>query len=523
MIRLVKDIPNLQSMHRFYKDLLGIGDSELHACEFADVLEKIRLLQERHPLPCLGRGESAKLDAMAICNRIMRRENYLIALFNKDILGFDPAAGHPSLPGKDSPTLRPAVTKVLEWNLSFCILNFVFDERHTIRKNFLRDLGKETLREGLNRRFLLMGLINLIFSPFIFAYLLVYMVFRHGEELYRNPRTVSARQYTTNAKWRLREFNELPHYFERRLANSTKKATRYMEQFHNHQLVSIARMTSFIAGSFALVILAITLANEDLLMHFEITQGKSPIWYLAFFGAILAISRSVIPDDVKASDPQKLMTSVVEYTHYLPKHWRGHMHTELVRGEFSQMYQYRLTILLQELISVFVTPFYILFTAPKSTDRLIDFFREFTVHVDGLGYVCSFALFDFKRHGNKRYGALGVISNSDKTQRTRQGKMEKSFLSFVSNNPQWQPDAGGSQYLGKLQDFEQSVILTGTRDTNRSLADSIMARRSKGTPILEAQPVLLPEEGNEEGDNEDFQRGLISILNKYYDYSSNNL
>ena len=30
---------------------------------------------------------------------------------------------------------------------------------------------------------------------------------------------------------------------------------------------------------------------------------------------------------------------------------------------------------------------------------------QFTVHVDELGYVCSFAVFDFQRHGNVNFGA----------------------------------------------------------------------------------------------------------------------
>lgn len=53
-----------------------------------------------------------------------------------------------------------------------------------------------------------------------------------------------------------------------------------------------------------------------------------------------------------------------------------------------------------ELISVVLTPFILWFSLPECAPAIIDFFREFTVHVDGLGFVCSFAVFDFQRHGN---------------------------------------------------------------------------------------------------------------------------
>jgi len=54
----------------------------------------------------------------------------------------------------------------------------------------------------------------------------------------------------------------------------------------------------------------------------------------------------------------------------------------------------------QELLSVVLTPFVLWFSLPDCAPAIVDFFREFTIHVDSLGYVCSFAVFDFQRHGN---------------------------------------------------------------------------------------------------------------------------
>ena len=33
---------------------------------------------------------------------------------------------------------------------------------------------------------------------------------------------------------------------------------------------------------------------------------------------------------------------------------------------------------------------------------IVDFFREYTVQVDSIGHICSFALFDFDRHGDAK-------------------------------------------------------------------------------------------------------------------------
>jgi len=60
----------------------------------------------------------------------------------------------------------------------------------------------------------------------------------------------------------------------------------------------------------------------------------------------------------------------------------------------------KVLIFTQELVSVALTPFVLWFSLPDCAPAIIDFFREFSVHVDGLGYICSFAEFNFERHGN---------------------------------------------------------------------------------------------------------------------------
>lgn len=84
-------------------------------------------------------------------------------------------------------------------------------------------------------------------------------------------------------------------------------------------------------------------------------------------------------------DPEYTITNVTEYTHYLPNHWRGRLHTNEVRADFAMLYQMKVVIFLEELLSILFTPLILWISLPKCSDRLVDFFREFTIHVDGLG------------------------------------------------------------------------------------------------------------------------------------------
>ena len=50
--------------------------------------------------------------------------------------------------------------------------------------------------------------------------------------------------------------------------------------------------------------------------------------------------------------------------------------------------------------SVVLTPFILWSSLHPWAPAIVDFFREFSVQVDGLGHVHNFAVFDLQRHGN---------------------------------------------------------------------------------------------------------------------------
>ncbi|KAL0562376.1 autophagy protein atg9, partial [Marasmius crinis-equi] len=123
-----------------------------------------------------------------------------------------------------------------------------------------------------------------------------------------------------------------------------------------------------------------------------------------------------------------LMTGVITYTHYMPDNWKDQLHSKRVHQEFGELFAMKILIFVEELLSVVLTPFILWLSLPQCAPATIDFFREFTVHVDGRGYVCSFAEFNFERHGNVKFGAPTEVE--DKRMVSNEGKMEKSFLNF---------------------------------------------------------------------------------------------
>ncbi|KIM81480.1 hypothetical protein PILCRDRAFT_8829 [Piloderma croceum F 1598] len=270
-----------------------------------------RLNPRRQPLTALSSAKApnaattstAKLDAHNIANRIVRQENYLIALFNKELLDLHV----PLLPaldrlvggkvgrrlGPDGEGIEKMLTRPLVWNLRFCLMGLLFDPQGRVRKVYLKGKNRTALIEGLRRGFIFIGILNAIFVPFIVLYLLIFV--------------------------------------------------------------------AFISGSFAAVLLLASVIDPDLFVHFEVTPHRTVLFYLGVFGSIMAGARGMMPDDNGVFDPELLMEEVIRYTHYMPGEWKDQMHSKQVFGELFAM---KIAIIVQELV---LTLFVLWFSLPQCT------------------------------------------------------------------------------------------------------------------------------------------------------------
>jgi len=461
----VKDIRRLRNMHDFYHYLLEIPDLEIQTVSWQEVVRRLMLLRDSNPSTAnvvsdhhrrfMGSQSKQRMDAHDIANRLMRRDNYLIALINKDVLDL-------TLP---IPFFRnrQLFSKTLQWNLSLCILDFVFNEQGQVRPHFLKDTHRRALSDGLRRRFLFAGVMNVVCAPFIFVYFMMLYFFRYFTEYQKNPSQIGSRQYTPFAEWKFREFNELWHLFQRRVNMSYPFASRYVDQFPKDKTVQISRFVAFITGALASVLALASVIDPEMFLGFEITRDRTVLFYLGVFGTIWAVARGGVPEENLVFDPEFALSNVTEYTHYLPSHWRGRLHSSEVRSEFALLYQMKVVIFLEEMLSVIFTPFVLWFSLPKCSDRLVDFFREFSVHVDGLGYVCSFAVFDFKK------GANNPVKTDDGVARdlrgeyysTKDGKMLASYYGFIDNYVTNQRPGAPYLHPGTKRDFHPPPAFPG--------------------------------------------------------------
>ncbi|XVE77906.1 hypothetical protein DITRI_Ditri13aG0101500 [Diplodiscus trichospermus] len=446
-LRFFAQLKDTLGIRHFYYNSLHVTDNEIQTMPWATILERVVRLQSSQQL-CVVKD----LSAHDVVMRLMRKENYLIGMLNKGVLAFPisawvPGAGPPVKFGPDGMQHHLILTKTLEWTLNWCILQSMFDRNFCVRSEFISN------PRTLKKRLMVVGLAMLLLSPFLVIFMLVYLFLRHAEQFYNHPSTASSRRWSNLSKWMFREFNEVDHLFKHRINSSVMHASEYIKQFPSPIISIIAKFISFVSGGFAAILIIIAFLEESLLEGHIF--GRNLFWYAAIFGTITAISRAAVTDELLVLDPEGAMSMVVQHTHYMPKRWRGKENTETVRIEFATLFQYNGMMLLEEMASIFLTPFLLLFVVPKRVEDILRFIADFTVDVEGVGHVCSFSAFDFQKHGNGNYASP---RSAPRAQRSSQGKMEKSFLSFQSSYPSWEPDALGKQFLSNIRTFREQKL-----------------------------------------------------------------
>ena len=355
ILMFFKNYKTLCYIHNFYKNELKISSKELQTMQWSTVIDRI------------SKHKKINLTIEDITNKILYKENYFIALIHKNVLDIIPFF----------------YTKQLEFNLRHIILS----DLHNINPI------------SLKRKFILYGILNLFFSFFIFIYLLTHFFASNIDDFYSN-KNIGSRRYSLLAKSQFRDYNELQHFFEKRLNKSIKYSYEYIKQFPSPELDVICKFISLISGAFIGLFLILSILDESILLYVRLFD-RSLIFYTGIFGAISACARSFIKSPENTIyNPSEIMEKIYKYTHYMPTHWVNKCDSYRIRDEFLVFFPYTLLIFVQDLISVFMTPIILLRVMPNYADDISQFIQQNTVN-SPIGKICSFANFEIKLDDKK--------------------------------------------------------------------------------------------------------------------------
>eukprot|EP00598_Pedospumella_elongata_P006002 CAMPEP_0184970946 /NCGR_PEP_ID=MMETSP1098-20130426/3261_1 /TAXON_ID=89044 /ORGANISM="Spumella elongata, Strain CCAP 955/1" /LENGTH=590 /DNA_ID=CAMNT_0027492949 /DNA_START=1 /DNA_END=1769 /DNA_ORIENTATION=- len=428
-------------MSTFYQDVLGIKLVELQHLEWFEVVDRIIYINKHGKQRLV---EKEDLTAHDIVLRIMRKENYLVGLINKNKLDL-------FVPWWISPftTEHLFLTKSLEWSLSFCIMDYMFTENLYLSSEFINDVA------GLQWRFQVVGLIHFLLLPFMLIFMAVNFFLQNAQQFHSSKAYLGPRQWSPLAMWKFREFNELPHVFDDRINRSLAPANDYINSFHNPYAAILARCATYVTGSFIATLLLVSLLSDGALLYVHVAEYNL-LWYLGVFSACYAGARSLIPDETKTQvSATLLLQQVCGHTHYFPVKWESLARSEEVKNEVCEMFQYKAQLFLMELLSVVLTPAVLCFSLPACADSVLTFIREHTKYVKGVGAVCDFSLFEFEQYGDENFGTekSGILPPSE---RANDGKMEKSFMNFKKHHPNFEGGAAAQNMVNRIHAYKDN-------------------------------------------------------------------
>lgn len=447
----------------FFNTALKINDVDLDNLTWHEVQKRVREVQLEQQM-CIHKQDLSELD---IYHRILRFKNYMVAMVNKSLLPVKI-----KIPGIGETVF---LTRGLKYNIELLLFWgpwSPFENNWHLKEDFKKVVKRKELARRLSKQILWVGIANLVLCPIILLWQILFSFFNYAEVIKREPSSLGSRCWSLYGRLYLRHFNELDHELNARLNRAYRPASKYMAIFTSPLMAVIAKNITFVAGAQLAVLVLLSVYDEDVLTVDHVLTA------ITVLGVIVAISRAFIPDENMVWCPEALMTAVLAHAHYLPDGWRGRAHTSTVRLHFSQLFQYKAVYLLEELLSPLLTPFILCFHIRKRALDIVDFYRNFTVEVVGVGDVCSFAQMDVRRHGQPTWQSPllsqqsppevpnqppAAPSEEDQlaAMQAENGKTELSLVHFTLTNPEWRMPPGAEDFVEALRRQARRDVVGG--------------------------------------------------------------
>ncbi|XP_021948196.1 autophagy-related protein 9A [Folsomia candida] len=453
LLRLVFVIYNTSlnwEIRAFYRTALGIADIDIDNLTWNDVQTKLIDVQREQQM-CIMHKDLTALD---IYHRILRFKNYMVAMVNKKMLPLTI-----SIPFIGDTIV---LTHGLKYNLEMILFWgpwAPFENSWHLREDYKKVSKRKELANALRKRILWIGIANFLLLPLIFLWQILYSFFNYAEIVKREPGTLGTRKWSLYGRLFFRHFNELEHQINARLSRAYRPASKYMSIFNAPIMTILAQNIAFVCGAVFAVLSLLAIWDEDVL------TVEHVLLLITVLGTIIAVCRAFIPNEQLILCPETLLTAVIAHVHYFPDEWQGQCHgwkgkahTTPTRDLLSDLFSYKATYLALELLSPIITPYILCFKLRSEALALVDFFRNFTVEVVGVGDVCSFAQMDVRKHGNPTWQASTYdMDSSDLPPKNSfvqaaNGKTELSLVHFTHTNPEWKLPKDAGTYITNLKE-----------------------------------------------------------------------
>lgn len=378
IISLIYDIVRYKYIKGFYNKTLTIKDSEIATLKWENIIEKFKEIYNNEDI-----------DVFYINNKITAKDNYLITLFNKDII-----------------KIR-YLTQLMEWNIMYCFINPIFDKDFKYNSDFL--ITDKQFIKNVKDKTRVVAYMNFIFMPLLLPFMIFKILFSYGEKFYNKPELIFSRHWTLKAKWIFRNYNELYHEFHDKLLESMKPANEYSNQITIRIIETFSNLLVLILSSFFIVLVLISLINDKVLLNLYISTNKNVLWYLGILATFIAIFKNIIKEKIILY-PDKKLKEIKDIINSIDNKRIKDKNDDQF---FFKMYQYHIITIFKDIIYTLYVPFE-LFKLSYDVENIVTYMSDITINNAKYGHSNKFSLFlrenDFKTELSKETFAKNNIN-----------------------------------------------------------------------------------------------------------------
>ena len=329
---------------------------------------------------------------------MLRKENIMIQIFDSEINKF-------------------IFSKLMEWNLTFCIINpilnnfnhkyldytdlspdkeieseFLDMSKQINEENKIKFTQKAKLKKKCMKNLITLGFLTYIFMPFLIMYSFFYSFLKYAERYYQDPSKIILRHWSLSSHWKIRYYNELPHLLDLRLDTSSKYARQYLGTFQNLTKKYILNFFILVCSSLFISLVILSVYNENILLHLHISRDKHVLWYLGILGSFIALAKNL----ERGKNHQQYETDIyfrkIESVYPLINQRRYNISSDKMKLDLEKKkrlcrsYIYQLQTLFLECFSVLWVPFCLIYLA-NYVENIIERVEKLINYDSRIGYI----------------------------------------------------------------------------------------------------------------------------------------
>ena len=376
-LNFINNFNKFKLINQYFNDILKISNEDLYSIEWNEVVESI-----------IQHDSSKNVSLLQITQEILRFDNYLMSIISDDgLLTW-------KLPPNNTISIFP-MSQFFIYFLKISLNGNLLDKNGNSLVNGTQTIRIPQVTDSLKFRFRFIGIILFIFSPFVFIFQILYLFFYYFQAIKTSPNIFSMRRWTEYSKWLFRDYNELPHQFNKRILLTYLPTNNYLDQFPSLIIQPIAKIFIFFSSSIIGIILIIGLFTDiNLILSLKIFNDKTLMWLITLLTSIYSFFNSLTSNNNENINIDDTLQKIEEIIHFDFKDDRNSSHSWKTQQKISEFFQPLWNHLILELTSVLLNPFIFFFVLPLKSFNIVDFIRRNSIQHPLLGWICSYSTFD---------------------------------------------------------------------------------------------------------------------------------